>query len=491
MKPYGLSKSRILAFRQCAKRLWLSVHSPELAQESAFLQARFDVGHRVGEIARRSHPDGILVEHFQDPAEALEATAQAIGQYPERPLFEAAFEHDGVLVRADLMLPGRDGYKMVEVKSSASVKDYHITDCATQAWVIGRARVPLADMEVACIDSSFVYPGNNDYEGLLKTTSVRERAGALLDLVPEWVEAAQQTLSGPMPDIGIGDHCGIPFECPFHTHCSRGLPPPPDFPVTVLPGRRGKKLARELLEEGVSDLRDVAEDRLESVALERIRRVTVSGGYELDPRAGEELQWLAYPRYYLDFETIGFTIPIWMGTRPFQQFPFQWSCHVEAGDGGLRHLGFLDVTGEPPMRPFAESLLHALNEQGPIFVYNAGFEAGRIRDLMAMFPDLAPGLGALIGRIVDLLPIARKYYYHADMKGSWSIKDVLPTVAPELDYSNLEEVQEGEGAQRAYLELTEQEVTGDRKAALSEALKRYCERDTLGMVRLARFFQMQ
>src|SRR3954454_8385357 len=105
MKRHGLSKSRILAFKQCPKRLWLSVHRPELAEQSASLQVRFHAGNSVGKIAQLAHPKGILIEHVDNLTDALEATAHALRQYADRPLFEAAFQHEGVLVRADLMLP--------------------------------------------------------------------------------------------------------------------------------------------------------------------------------------------------------------------------------------------------------------------------------------------------------------------------------------------------------------------------------------------------
>jgi len=39
-----LSKSKILAFRQCPKRLWIEVHLPELRQDSPATQASFQFG---------------------------------------------------------------------------------------------------------------------------------------------------------------------------------------------------------------------------------------------------------------------------------------------------------------------------------------------------------------------------------------------------------------------------------------------------------------
>ena len=50
MRP--LSKSKLLAFRQCPKRLWLDVHQPELRADSGPAVASFATGHQVGDIAR-------------------------------------------------------------------------------------------------------------------------------------------------------------------------------------------------------------------------------------------------------------------------------------------------------------------------------------------------------------------------------------------------------------------------------------------------------
>jgi hypothetical protein len=155
----------------------------------------------------------------------------------------------------------------------------------------------------------------------------------------------------------------------------------------------------------------------------------------------------------------------------------------------LEHLSFLDISGGAPMRSFAESLIDAMGSDGPILVYNQGFENARIRELAIMFPDLAELLASLTERVVDLLPIARQHYYHPAMKGSWSIKAVLPTIAPELDYSTLAEVQDGGMAQAAFLEAIEPDTAEVRREDLRHALLEYCQLDTLAMVRLTHFFQ--
>jgi hypothetical protein len=123
-----------------------------------------------------------------------------------------------------------------------------------------------------------------------------------------------------------------------------------------------------------------------------------------------------------------------------------------------------------------------------VFVYYQAFEKGRIAELAELYPDLAPALLAISQRVVDLLPIARANYYHPDMKGKWSIKAVLPTIAPDLDYTRLK-VADGGAAQSAYSEILHPDTLDARKLELTEGLREYCTLDTLAMVRLAWFFQ--
>lgn len=440
-------------------------------------------GRQVGMAARRQFPGGELIGHPEDPAAALEATAGALARPGDITLFEPALRHEEVLVRADVLVRREGAYRMIEVKASTRVRPHHVTDAAVQAWVAQGAGLPLERFELAHVDKAFVYPGGDDYAGLFAYEDVTAAVAPLQDQIPAWVEAAQRDLAGPMPDIDVGPQCKAPFTCEFLPFCA---PEDAPYPVGLLP--HGAKLARRLCEEGFRDLRDVPLDRLDRDDHRRIWRVTVNGQAELDPAAAATLATLPYPRHYLDFETVGPAVPLWPGTRPYEKIPMQWSCHLQEADGTLAHLPpFLDTTGADPRRAFAESLVTAVAPAGTIFVYNAAFERGVLMQLAAAFPDLAPALEGMAARLFDLLPFAREHYYHPAMLGSWSIKRVLPTIAPDLDYGNLGSVQSGDMVEPAYFELIDAATPVARKVALTEALLTYCERDTLAMVRLAAF----
>ncbi len=358
-------------------------------------------------------------------------------------------------------------------------------DCAIQAWVIEQCGYTLSSIELMCIDSGFVYQGNDGYDGLFVRHDITDQVREIMGDVANWSNELATMLKGACPETNVGKQCHNPYECGYFDYCTRDES---SYPVRVLP--RAGMVPHELKYEGIEDIRDIPADRLKNNNHEWVRRVTVSGMPELKPEATAMIQALGYPRYYIDFESIQFAIPIWKGTRPFQQLPFQWSCHVEHSTGQIGHCDYLATDSNPPMREFAETLIHALGVTGPVLVYSS-FEKSRLKELADMYPDLADALGRIIERLVDLLPIVRQHYYHPEMKGSWSVKSVLPTVAPELDYKALDEVRDGSMAQMAYLEMINSVTEPTRKAYLIERLKAYCEMDTLAMVKIAHFIEVR
>jgi hypothetical protein len=183
---------------------------------------------------------------------------------------------------------------------------------------------------------------------------------------------------------------------------------------------------------------------------------------------------------------VGWTVPIWLGTRPFQQIPFQFSCHRQRRDGSLSHRGFLDTTGANPARACAQALLDSIDGDGAVVAYNASFEKRCIQALAGQFDDLAPRLRQIEQRVVDLLPVLREHYYHRDMQGSFSIKAVLPVLVPHLGYESLDGVADGLMAQAAYQEAVSPGCEPARREQLRRELIDYCTLDSLAMVELAR-----
>lgn len=487
-----LSKSKIIAYRQCPKRLWLELHRPELRDDTGS-EAVFAIGNQVGEVARRIYDpggNGLLIDVDAIGWDAaFERTGRWLNEERE-PLFEAALRINGALALADVMLPDPDGdsWRMIEVKSSGSVKDYQRDDLAVQTYIADNGGVKLSSASIAHVDTSVVYPGGGDYRGLLVESDLTAEVRLAAPAVAGWVAGAQQVTALPSePTVATGAQCCDPFECPFRHYCDRGKPQV-EYPLTSFYRLEADK-RQELETLGYTDLREVPDEHL-SDTNRFIKEQTVAGVPWFDGEgAAADLEPHSGTAYFLDFETIAFAVPVWVGTRPYRQLPFQFSLHVQPEEGELEHREFLDLSGDDPVEILAEALVDSCGAEGPVFVYNAGFERRIIRETAGRVPRLSPQLLAINARIVDLLPIARNRYYHPDQHGSWSIKAVLPCICPDLDYSQLDGVADGSMAQTAYLEAVAPKTSPERRNEIRRQLLEYCKLDTLAMVRLWQFFK--
>lgn len=489
-----LSKSKLIAYRQCPKRLWLEIHRPELRDDSAS-EGGFRIGHEVGEVVRRIYdPDGTgtVIDVAQLGYDgAFRRSAFLLGK-GEGPVFEAGLHGEGTLAFADVMLPavryGSPAWRMLEVKSTTTLKDYHRDDLAIQAYLAQKMGVTLTWAGIAHIDNSFVYEGDGDYGGLFHEVDLTAEAESRRWDVAEWIEEARNVADlAEEPEIPMGPQCSDPFDCPFAAWCSRDEPVV-EYPLSSLP--RLSDARRKAIEAlGISDLREVPALLLTDLQ-NHVREVTISGETWFDRGgAAAALAGRGFPAWFLDFETVMMPVPIWKGTRPYQQIPFQFSLHRIDEDGTMGHEAFLDLSGDDPSRPLAEVLLAKVGPEGPVYVYNAKLERMAIHQLAARFPDLEEGLLAIAARIVDLHPIAKAHFYAPSQHGKWGLKSVLPAACPDLSYDSLEGVADGIAAVEAFREAIAPGAKPERRMEIEKQLLAYCHLDTVAMVRIWEVFK--
>lgn len=331
-----------------------------------------------------------MIDLQTEGVEAAISQTQTLLQSAQ-PIFEAGFCAECARAFADVMVPvrknGKPMWRMVEVKSSTSVKDYHRDDVATQAFIARSAGVPLAAIALAHIDPSWVYPGGDDYTGLLVANDLTRDAFDRSKEVRGWIAGAQQVVAKKQePRIATGAQCSKPYESGFLAYC-QSVEPQAEQPIHWLPGRSSAQLATHIEAHDIIELCDVPDELLND-RQRRVKTVTLSGRPHFD-RTGAARALAAHklPAYFLDFGTIQFAVPIWKDTRPYQQIPFQFSVHRLSRTGKLEQHAFLDLSGKDPSRAFATALSATCGERGPIFVYNAGFETARIRDAGAALPS--------------------------------------------------------------------------------------------------------
>jgi hypothetical protein len=502
-----LTKSDLQSLLQCRRRLWLEHHKSDLVpKDDPTLYRRAIDGRIVGEKAREQlGGDFIWPPKAEDEVSAADRAKSMLLEAPAKSAAEVPMVCGGLYARADALVPEGDRYVLRETKSSTfplkkdkvtpdAAKDHHIDDVAIQTWAMEGSGLNLERAELNLLNNQWRYPGGGDYSGLFRQLDVTNEVQSRKGQVVRWLKDAQVVLDGKMPEVVTGKQCSDPYDCPFLGYCEKLDPPGPEHPIELLPDSAGKGLAKKLRDaKGYTSILDPKPDELTGKQADLYRRIQIAhrtGKAVLEPGADAFLKALPYPRYYFDFEAIDLPVPRWNGVRPYEHIPFQWSCHIERRPDVFDHAEFLDLTGNDPSLSCIERMREVINpdDNGPLLVYYQSYENQRLEGLAARHPEYADLMKKYIDRLFDLLPVVKDYFYHPDMRGSFSIKKVLPVIAPNLDYEELEEVQEGTGAQVAYLYATlDPNTTPERKADLEAKLRKYCRQDTWAMVEVAYF----
>jgi hypothetical protein len=480
-----LTKSRFLSGLQCHKRLWFEIHQP--LEQAIDMGAAILQGRSFDEVVQQLHP-GVIVPRRDSMPAAIAETSNLLGLGAAAPtvMYQAAFRAGDLAVIADVLRRVGKNYELIEVKASTRVKETHIPDAAFQALVLRKAGISVKRVFIGHVNNQFVLHRKGEYDGLLAEADVTDAVTECMPAANAEAQALQRVMKqARVPRKEVGEHCTSPYECPFISRCHADLSQGPDYPVDLLP--HGGKTVAKLLADGYEDLCKVPSDRLSSAVHVRVQTATVTGTPYFDVAATAALRLLEAPFSYLDFETITMAVPEIIGTRPYEQLPFQWSVHVETAGEEVSHAEFLAIENFGDFGLLAKSLSEAIPVRGTVFAYNASFERSVLNRLAELAPEYADPLHGIADRLFDLLPVVRDAYYHRDMQGSWSIKSVMPTIDASLNYGLMGEVQEGGAAQSAFMELRDPGIQPDRAAGLRAALLNYCEHDTWVMVILRRF----
>jgi CRISPR/Cas system-associated exonuclease Cas4 (RecB family) len=480
----GLSKSRFIAGLQCLKRLYLEVHQPELAPElDERSMAVFEQGHEVGRWAQKMFPGGVLIEAgHEEMGKALRQTEQAVAAKQHRAIFEAAFTHANVLARIDILerLP-RNQWRLIEVKSSTSLKDYYLYDVAVQRFVLeglGMTVVPC----LLHLNREYVYDGKQyELEKLFVIRDVTDETAALEQEVRDLLREEWKVLArAKPPDIEPGSHCTKPYGCEFYDVCNTSLP---IDHVANLPGISPKKL-EELASQGIESIGKIPKDFSLTDRQRRAWECAKTGKPWFGKGLKLSLAGLRYPLYFMDFETLAAALPRYAGMSPYGQIPFQWSLHIQRTPGAEpEHFEFLADRSSDPRPEFVKALCQVIGKKGSVVAYNSRFESGCLRSLAEEMPQHKDEVGNIQDRLWDLLPVMRAHVYDLAFRGSYSLKSVLPALVPHMSYDGME-VAEGSDAGLAWEKMLLAEVGSEERKRLKGALLAYCKQDTLAMVRL-------
>lgn len=491
---HTVSKTDYLNWLTCPGYAWTIIHRPELAPPNdAGARRKQLAGDAVEDLARTRFPNARLIE-AESPEIAAAHTREAMDAGVTTIFHATCMTERGLLVEADVLERGNNGWHLTEIKSSAADPDRpngmvkkHLADITFQTLALTEAGIPIARSLLMHVNKHYRRNRSVQPEDALARTDVTS-------LVAKNTASAQVAVDTAIADLQDGEH-PAPCECHRKTRAHR-CPMfghfHPDIPssdtIYHISGIH-KNTLTPAVDRGIVQLVDWPDD-LPLSAKQRRQVELARSGEEIVRRANIE-SWLGrlrFPLHFLDYETFQQPIPMWEGFTPQQQVPFQYSLHIVTDGGVTSHREHICIErGENPVPGLVEKLHLDMHEAGSVVVWNKAFEESRNREMAHLLPDRAPFLHDINQRMVDLADIVSKgWWVHPEFGGRWSLKSVLPAAAPDLCYEDLD-ISDGGTAAELWTQCMvddEETVTAGQRAEIINALHAYCSLDTLAMIRI-------
>ncbi len=435
---------------------------------------------------------GMLNEYTKYLLEQGDQVEQLAVQYAKEHLlkkYKAREEHlliqpthqDGQFqARTDILIlnPQSNKWDMYEVKSSSTVKVTHRYDITFQ-YLIFKEKYDIGDTYILHLNKEYVKNGRiylpdlflaqnvNNYVKKLEKEILLKRNEALL------LSQLQQN-----KDIQT---CIRPKTCPCLSLCHPNLPEYSIYDINNI--SRNENKVRELEDMKIFSIYDVPNTFNLTKKQKFQVNVAQSKKTYIDKEGiAERFNKLKYPLYFLDYETFNCAIPIFDGYKPFYHITFQYSVHIKKDkDSKLEHYEYLHTQESDPIPTLLTSLKNIVGEKGSIVVWNKGFEATRNKEMALVESQYKKFSENMNERIFDLMRIFQDQLYDDPLfKGSYSIKNVLPVLVDDLSYKDMG-IKEGATAMISWYDMV---FRNNKEKDIEENLLRYCELDTLAMVRI-------
>jgi len=476
-----LTKTDFLTYKECPKHLWVETNKPELISKKLNLADEFGIkqGYEVEELACKLFPDGIKIEDRID-AVAEERTRRELER--KGVIYQATFIFEDFLTRADIIKfnPETLSYDIYEVKSSNDIKEEHYFDTCFQKIVCEKIGLKIGRIYIVHTNKEYKRFGDINIYELFKIEDVSDE----IDKIEQAIELEMYDAIKIMeyPSCNTLESCYKPDECICPEICHKDLP---DYSIYDI-ARISKKNKDILRDDFILDIKDIPDD----LKLSDKQSLQVEIAKKEDCLIEKDeirkiLGSLEYPLYFLDYETFNPAIPLYDGYIPYQQMPFQYSLHIVDNESDIKHFEFLAKENKDPIPEMMKSMTEQIpNKGGTVIVWNKQFEQGRNKEIGEMYPEYKDYMESVNNRVFDLMEIFSKdLYLDYRFKGSASIKKVLPVLVPELSYKELD-IQEGLTASISWYEMIFGEKTEVERNQIYNNLLKYCELDTLAMVKI-------
>lgn len=494
-----LSKTNYLLWRECNKNAWVKANLPDEFNKfelSEFEKNIIDSGNEVDVLARQLFPGGVLVENRND----IVYTQQLL-QEKTKIVYQPVFETGRFVTACDILVwnESAEGYDLYEVKSS-TVREYsdkvkkdklYTYDLAFQYWVIkvfntlvkSENQVKLNKLYLVRLNKDYVREGELNVKQLFKIEDYTDKVIEIEDQVREEIAKAADYIS--LEKIPEGYCSCVYLGRSAHCTCFKFINKDyPEYSVNdILRIGMSKAKLANLVNSKIYSILDVPDDlELGQAQKNQINlakgRNTIIDTFGL----GEFLDKVKYPISFIDYETYPSALPKFDGYSPYNQIPFQFSLHVVEGEGEKpKHYEYIFTKSSKTDFEFLETLQSLLPKTGSVVSWNKSFENTINKELGTRNSSYLKFLNDVIERTIDLRDVfTEQFYVHKDFKGKTSIKKVLPVIAPEFSYGDLD-IQDGGQASESWNKIVLGELDQEELEIKKQHLLKYCELDTYAM----------
>ena len=496
---YTLTKTKITSGLQCHRKLWFDFHQ-QINKDNHL----FHIGNRFGEEVKKKYKDGYgkfkdLTGSFNNSK--VKDTEEAINSNDINVIFEGAFIYLDTLVRTDVLIRKKNGWELLEAKSSTRLKPAYFEDIAIQSFVVKKCGVNLTSIKLIHINKDFTYEGDENYKDLINdendiTSKVFLKEKEVPNYIKNLIPLADKK---NFPNIAMGDHCETPHSCDYQDRCKPLEAKTNITSYKILP-YPSKKLKEHCEEKKIKDLQKVPikffSDRKGYAPgyHKIIQDAHKSNKSWFNPGLKNVFKEFNFPFYFMDFEYAHQGVPIIKGTQPYYQLPFQWSVHKwESLDKEIKpsdEKPFLEFADQDIERKFIESLLKAVGENGTIFAHNAdSVEISILNKLKKKdnCKDFVDKINKLIERTIDTQKLVGENFYHPKMNGKYKLKHIIKAIPSNVSYDEKDNIAGGTEAQLAWFIHTDPKTSEKERKLQRKLLIDYCAKDTLALYYLVKY----
>lgn len=418
MERHTLSKSTFIRGVQCLRSLYLYKKRyflrDSLSQEQ---QAVFSRGTNIGILARRLFPGGKDATPASPflYARSVALTADWIAN-GERIIYEAAFQHEKILVMMDILIHTPEGWIGIEVKSSRSVSETYLLDAALQYYVITGSGLPLADIRIMHINSDYIRGSEIELEKLFVSHSVLEQVIFRQDYIPGQIKREQEVILLPhAPALTVGLHCHEPYTCDFIGHCWKNMPRPSIFDLEAFSQQEKQKYFNS----GFSSMENLAGLTGITPCQQMQISSNLSGEMFIDKNAIEEFINLAKaPFAYLKVLYCRPALPLFSGTRPYEYLPYAFA--LLSGEPGSSPFVFIVPPGKDPRIVFADMLKEKVEAFCTLLLPGRASEPSSLLDQLDARAE-----------VLDLsIPFAEQMIYHPGLARGQRMAEITGYESP-------------------------------------------------------------